>query len=71
MNKTMVVESINNEVIIRMPSFLGIDTIQRMIDLMSFKEATIRSQAKQEDIDALAKEVNRGWWSKNRSRFIK
>lgn len=67
----MVVESINNEVIIRMPSFLGIDTIQRMIDLMSFKEATIRSQAKQEDIDALAKEVNRGWWSKNRSRFIK
>jgi hypothetical protein len=67
----MIVENINNEVIIRVPSFVGVDAIQRMVDLISFKEATARSRATQEDIDSLAKEVNKGWWAENRNRFIK
>jgi predicted DNA-binding protein YlxM (UPF0122 family) len=28
-----------------------------------------KSQAKQEQIDALAKEVNQSWWVKNKERF--
>ena len=67
----MVVERINNEVIIRLPSFMNIEAMQRTIDLISFKEATARSVATQEDIDLLVKEVNKGWWSKNRERYIK
>jgi len=67
----MVVERINNEIVIRLPAFMNIEAMQRTIDLISIKEATARSVATQEDIDQLAKEVNKGWWAKNRERFIK
>ena len=67
----MVIERINNEVVIRLPSFMSIEAMQRTIDLISLKEATARSVATQEDIDLLAKEVNKGWWAKNREHYIK
>jgi hypothetical protein len=67
----MIVERIDNEVVIRLPVFMNVEAMQRMIDLISLKEATVRSAATQEDIDLLAKEVNKGWWAKNRSRYIK
>ena len=67
----MTVEQINDEVIIRLPNFMDFEAMQRTIDLISLKEATARSVATQEDIDLLAQEVNRGWWAKNRSRYVK
>ncbi|GHT09251.1 hypothetical protein FACS1894177_03200 [Bacteroidia bacterium] len=66
----MIIERINNEVVVRIPSFVRFDEIQRMIDLMCYKEAVARSKAKQADVDKLAKEVNKGWWKKNRERFM-
>jgi len=67
----MTVEQLNDEVIIRLPKFMDFEAIQRIIDLLSLKEATAHSVATQEDIDLLAKEVNKGWWEKNRNRYIK
>jgi hypothetical protein len=67
----MVVERINNEVVIRLPEFMDIEVVQRMIDLISLREATARSVATQEDIDLLAKEANKGWWAENRSKYVK
>jgi hypothetical protein len=67
----MVIERVNNELVIRLPLFMNIDAMQRMINLISLKEATARSVATQEDIDLLAKEVNKGWWAKNRNCYIK
>jgi len=67
----MVVERANNEVVIRLPSYMNFETMQRMIDLISLKEANARSVATQEDIDLLAKEVKKGWWDKNGSRYLK
>ena len=67
----MVVERTNNEVLIRLPSYMSFEAMQRMIDLISLKEANARSVATQEDIDLLAKEVKKGWWEKNGSRYLK
>ena len=67
----MVVERVDNEIVIRLPSFMNVEAMQRTIDLISLKEATARSVATQRDIDLLAKEVNKGWWVKNRERYIK
>ena len=66
----MVVEQINNEVVIRLPSYVHFEALQRMIDLISLKEANARSVATQEAIDQLAKEVNKGWWEKYGSRYV-
>ena len=67
----MVVERVRNEVIIRLPSFMNVEAMQRTIDLISLKEATARSVATQDDVNLLAKEANKGWWAKNRERYIK
>ncbi len=67
----MLIERTSNEVIIRLPSYVDTEGLQRLVDYLSYKEATSKSKAKQSDVDQLAKEVKKGWWSKNRSRFIK
>ena len=67
----MVVEQVDNEVVIRLPSYINFETMQRMIDLISLREANAHSVATQENIDLLVKEVKKGWWGKNGSRFIK
>jgi hypothetical protein len=52
------------------PSSVNLDNIQSAIDLMVYKAATARSQATQDEVDSIAKEAKKGWWSANRDRFI-
>lgn len=67
----MEIERTSKEIIIRLPSYVDTEGLQRLVDYLTYKEATAKSQAKQTDVDALATEVKQGWWTKNRSRFIK
>lgn len=67
----MLIERTNTEVIIRLPATVDTEGLQRLVDYLSYKEATSRSKAGQSDVDKLAKAVKKGWWKKNRSRFIK
>ena len=67
----MYIERTKNEIIIRLPSYVNTDGLQRFIDYLCYKEATSKSQATQADVDKLAKEAKKGWWAENRSKFIK
>jgi hypothetical protein len=67
----MLIERTNDEVIIRLPSYVDTEGLQQLINYLSYKEATAKSKAKQSDVDKLVKEIKKGWWSKNRKRFIK
>jgi len=67
----MLIERTNKEVIIRLPSYINTEGLQRLVDYLVYKEATAKSKAKQSDVDKLAKEVKKDWWAKNRNRFIK
>jgi thioredoxin-related protein len=67
----MVIERTKKEVIIRLPSYIDTEGLQNLINYLIYKEATDKSLAKQDDVDKLAKEIKKGWWSKNRRRFIK
>lgn len=67
----MVIERTSEEVIIRLPSYVNTDGLQRLVDYLTYKEATAKSKAKQSDVDALATEVKKDWWTKNKSRFVK
>jgi hypothetical protein len=67
----MIIERTSKEVIIRLPSYVNTNGLQRLVDYLTYKEATAKSKAKQSDVDALASEVKKGWWKKNRSRFVK
>jgi hypothetical protein len=67
----MEIERTNKEIIIRLPSYVDTNGLQRLVDYLTYKEATAKSKAKQSDVDALTTEVKQGWWKKNRSRLIK
>lgn len=67
----MTIERTSSEVLIRLPVSINIERLQQLVDYLTYLEATSNSKAKQEDVDALAKEVKSGWWAKNRSRLIK
>ena len=67
----MIIERTENEVIIRLPAYVDTEGLQRLVNLLSYKEATAKSEATQEDVDKLAKEVKQGWWEKNGSKYLK
>jgi len=67
----MLIERTTSEVIIRLPAYLETNSLQQFVNYLSYKVATSKSKATQAEVNKLAKEVNKGWWNKNRSRFIK
>jgi hypothetical protein len=67
----MVIERTKDEIIIRLPTYIDTKGLQNLINYLTYKEATDKSQARQEDVDKLVKDIKKGWWSKNRKKFIK
>ena len=68
----MVIErNDNKQITITVSSEVDSFGLQRLIDYVKYLEATSKSKAMQSDIDKLADQVNSGWWTKNRKRFIK
>ncbi len=67
----MLIERTEKEVIIRLPSNVDTEGLQRLVDYLSYKETTSKSKAKQSDVDKLARTVKKGWWKKNRDRFVR
>jgi len=67
----MVIERTEDEVIIRLPAYVDTEGLQRFIDLLSYKEASAKSEATQEDVDELVKEIKKGRWANHSSKHIK
>ena len=67
----MVIERTSKEVIIRLPAYVNTEGLQRLVDYLTYKEATGKSKAKQADVDALVSEIKSSWWKNNKSRLVK
>ena len=67
----MIIERNDKEILIRIPSTVDIDGIQRAINYIRYKELTAGSRVKQQDVDQLADEINKNWWEKNKDRLLK
>lgn len=67
----MTIERTSEEVIIRLPADVDTDGLQRLIDYLTYKEATAKSEATQANVDILANETKQGWWAQNKSRLVK
>jgi hypothetical protein len=61
----MVIQRINDEIVIRLPSNVDTAGLQQLLDYLTYKEATATSVAIQADVDMLAMEVKEGRWGKN------
>lgn len=67
----MLIERTSSEVIIRLPASVDTLGLQRLVDYLTYREATANSIATQAQVDKLAKDSKKGWWKKNRKRYIK
>ena len=67
----MIIERTSKEIIIRLSPSIDTDGLQAFLNYLIYQEATEKSKAKQSDVDVLVKKIKKGWWKKNRKRFIK
>ena len=67
----MVIERTKKEIIIRIPSDIGIDDLQDLADLFRYKEITKKSKAKQSDVDNLVSLIKKGRWEKRKELLSK
>lgn len=67
----MLIERTSEEVIIRIPASVDTTGLQRLIDYLTYKEATANSKATQQQVDSLARAIKKGWWKRNRKRLVK
>lgn len=66
----MTIERTADGIILKLPSNINIEELQRFLDYLRYKEIIAKSKATQDDIDELAKAVNKSWWEKNKHRFL-
>jgi hypothetical protein len=66
----MTIERTADGIIVKLPPNINIEELQRFLNYLRYKEITAGSKATQADADELAKAVNKGWWEKNRNRFL-
>ncbi|MCE2823561.1 MAG: hypothetical protein LW693_14210 [Saprospiraceae bacterium] len=66
----MTIQRLDNQIIITLPASTDLEGVQRLINYLLYKEATRDSKATQEEVDQLAREVNKLWWEENKHRFL-
>lgn len=60
----------SNELIIRIPlGVVDVGMVQDFLDYLRFKSIASKSEASEEDINAIADEINQSWLEKNRHLF--
>jgi predicted nucleotide-binding protein (sugar kinase/HSP70/actin superfamily) len=67
----MIIQRTTKEIIIRLPASINTEDLQDFLNYTRYKELTSDIKLTQEEVDKLADEVNRDWWTKNRNKFIK
>ncbi|NJL77247.1 MAG: hypothetical protein HC892_21740 [Saprospiraceae bacterium] len=68
----MTVKQTPNSIVVTLPTTtdINIEEIQRFLKYLRYKELVAKSKATQNDIDELARAVNKSWWQKNKHRFL-
>lgn len=65
----ITIESNSEEILIKLPIDASLEDIQQVLKYFTYIDLVRKSKAKQEQINALAEEVKKGWWEKNKDRF--
>ncbi len=66
----MTIERTQSEIIIKVPANVNVEGVQRLLDFLTYREATAKSKATQEDVDKLVAEVKKGRWARHREKYI-
>lgn len=67
----MIIETSNNETLIRIPSSIDVRIVQSIIEYLRIVEILMKNQGTEELAMQLAQEVDKNWWAANKQFFIK
>jgi len=67
----MIIETINNETLIRIPSVIDFRIVQSVVEYLHMVEILMKNQGTEELAMQLAQEVDKNWWATNKHLFIK
>ena len=64
----MTIERTQSEIIIKVPANVNVEGVQHLLDFLTYREATAKSRATQEDVDKLVVEVKKGRWARHHDK---
>lgn len=67
----MVVETMKNETLIRIPTTVDFRIVQSIIEYLRIVEILMKNQGTEVAAMQLANEVDKNWWETNKKHFIK
>ena len=67
----MIVETIKNETLIRIPSSIDFKIVQSVIDYFRIVEILMKNKGTEANAMQLSQEVDNNWWETNKKHFIK
>jgi hypothetical protein len=67
----MIIQRTAKEIIIRLPASINTEDLQDLLNYTRYKELTAKIKITQDEVDKLAAELNKDWWTENRNKFIK
>ena len=59
-----------NELVVQIPANLPFSYLDELIGYLNVKAILAKSEATDEDIEALSEQIKADWWRKNKSWFI-
>ena len=66
----MVITRQDKNILIETSGSINMEAVQKLIDYINVLEITSRNKGTEEQATELAREIDKGWWSKNKSRFL-
>ncbi len=66
----MVITRQDKNILIQTNGSINMEAVQRLIDYINILEITSQNQGTEEQAAELARDVNKKWWSENKSRFL-
>ena len=66
----MIIESNDNEIIIRISPNVNLEEIQQSLDFIRYKEIISKSKGTQKNADDLAEQSKNDWWKENKAKYI-
>ncbi len=66
----MVITRQDRNIIIQANDSINMGAVQKLIDYINVLEITSQNKGTEEQAAELAREINKNWWSANKSRFL-
>ncbi|MEZ0483011.1 hypothetical protein [Fibrella aquatica] len=66
----MVITQQDRNILIETSGSINMQAVQKLIDYINVLEITASNQGAEEQATELAQQIDKSWWSENKSRFL-